>query len=209
MHKQLIVDLQGYWHAGSGRTSGSHVDRLVEKDNAGLPFLSGKHLKGLLRNAVMRAESWQWFDDAHIGENIEQLLFGSKSLPNDDTSRFKTTPGILMISDARLPVAERAYLSSQQAPAPAMREVLYRSLFSTAINHESGTAESQSLRGMEVSVPVTLTSEISLSCEHPNAQQLFACLEQCLPLIDHVGAMRNRGLGRARLSFNSAGEIAV
>ena len=40
------------WHCGSGLAAGADVDTLVVKDKNGLPFVPGKTLKGLIREAV-------------------------------------------------------------------------------------------------------------------------------------------------------------
>lgn len=214
--RTLIVDIQGLWHAGSGRTSGSHVDLTVEKDRFGLPFSGGKHLAGLIRDAIDRAECWGWYqrEDNNGGTPLESLLFGTRT-DADDENRFATEPGVLMVSDARLPSEEHAYLA-QQAPGVdaeiaskviAMREGLYRSLFSTAIDHRTGTAKTNSLRGVEVTIPLRLEAE--LTCDHPDAELLFAYVKKALPLIDHIGGMRNRGLGRAELYFADDKERVV
>jgi CRISPR/Cas system CSM-associated protein Csm3 (group 7 of RAMP superfamily) len=47
----LTIDIRGYWHSGTGRGSGSHLDALVDTAHDGLPYLSGRHIKGLLRDA--------------------------------------------------------------------------------------------------------------------------------------------------------------
>jgi CRISPR/Cas system CMR subunit Cmr4 (Cas7 group RAMP superfamily) len=40
------------WHCGSGLSSGSDLDALVVKDAEGFPFIPGKTLKGLLKEAA-------------------------------------------------------------------------------------------------------------------------------------------------------------
>lgn len=200
--KQLVIDISSYWHAGSGRTSGSHVDRLVEKNSNGLPYLNGRHNKGLIRDAVARAEHWGWFDDLPAIDtnslSLTEWLFGTHSNSNtsSDDTRFDSVAGQLLISNATLSTQEMDILSKQ----PDLRAKLYRHLFSTAIEHATGTAKEHSLRGIEVVIPLTLTAEIECLDSH-QAPQTFEYLSRAITLIDHVGGMRNRGLGRATLSL--------
>jgi len=212
MNKQLTVEIHGYWHAGTGRTSGSHVDSLVEKDDLGLPLLNGRHLKGLLRDAVSRAVHWGWFDELQQDlpvniDDLENWLFGSQSTndnSDDDSSRFNTTPGTLFISSAQLNEGDREILSGEDATE--LKAGLFRHIFSTAIDEKTGTAKNRSLRGAEVVIPLTLYSDITFNGDANIATTVFKVIEQALSLIDHVGGMRNSGLGRATLSLS---EIAL
>lgn len=206
-HARLNLEFRNYWHAGSGKGAGHHVDALCERDHAGLPTLPGRQLKGLLRNAVHRAESWGWLTDLGLPEgplnSHEELLFGSHS---HSESRDATVPGLLQIDSAYLPESEWQYLAE---PTQAlMRKELFGELFSTAIN-ESGSAQRFSLRGLEVCIPLTLHASLQLNItaqqEEIRAQQQdylhagvgLRALEIALPLLDNLGAHRTRGLGEA------------
>ena len=209
MNKQLTVEIHSYWHAGTGRTSGSHVDSLVEKNNSGLPLLNGKHIKGLLRDAVARAADWGWFDEQVQGlpvsaKALEAWLFGTRNASDnsDDSSRFDTTAGVVFVSNAELPEADRLILSQKESSE--LKTGLFRHVFSTAIDEETGTAKDHSLRGAEVVIPLTLHSEITFNGDEKAAPAVFEILTQSLSLIDHVGGMRNRGFGRATLSLDEA-----
>ncbi|WP_421847606.1 RAMP superfamily CRISPR-associated protein [Marinomonas sp.] len=202
MHQQLTINITSYWHAGTGRTSGSHVDSLVEKDASGLPFLNGRHLKGLLRDAITRANEWGWFDDLpsleHGQSSLPDWLFGTRptNTDSDVETRFNTVPGIIAVSNAQLPSADGNLLAN----APELRSELYRHIFSTAIDHHSGIAKEKSLRGIEVTIPLSLYAEVE--CNDSQAEQVFQYLSKAIHLIDHVGGMRNRGLGRAQISLS-------
>lgn len=205
MNKQLTVAIHSYWHAGTGRTSGSHVDSLVEKDKNGIPLLNGKHLKGLLRDAVSRAAYWGWFDDLELpvaNQALAGWLFGSQnnSVNEDDSSRFDTTAGLIFVSNAELPLSDHMILSKKGSEK--LKAGLFRHVFSTAIDEQTGTAKDQSLRGIEVVIPLTLNAEITFNGDQQAATEVFNVLEKSLSLIDHVGGMRNRGLGRATLSLD-------
>ena len=41
-----------YWHVSSGLSGGAALDSYVVKDSAGLPYVPGKTIKGLVREAA-------------------------------------------------------------------------------------------------------------------------------------------------------------
>ena len=45
------IEFFSNWHCGSGLAAGADVDALVIKDQEGLPYIPGRTLKGLLREA--------------------------------------------------------------------------------------------------------------------------------------------------------------
>lgn len=217
----LHIEILHYWHAGTGAGGGSHLDAMTEKDACGLPFLAGKHMKGLLRHAVHRAQHWEWFS---VGvpdgpaPDLETLIFGSRS---QQEKREKTLPGMLRIGDAKLKESESAFLKDNLEYTP----FLYQEIYSTAINAAdsaaAGTAKEHSLRGLEVTLPVVLLAELSLEVTalddaHRKQQQLwldssssFDWLEKVLPLIDSIGAHRTRGLGEAVFTLQTQQKESV
>lgn len=213
--RTISIDLNGYWHAGGGRSSGHHVDAMCERDEASLPILPGRQLKGLLRHAVRRAEAWGWFQDLPVPEGPatthEDLLFGTAS---GETSRSQTHPGVVLVGSARLPANEREWLASPDGSDVA--QSLFDAVFSTAIN-EQGSALPHSLRGMEVAIPCQLQAELDLAltaleperrrqqAEYMRVGHAWNVLEAVMPLLDRVGAHRSRGFGEsiARLSAHA------
>lgn len=209
---RLQIQFTNYWHAGSGRGSGYHLDALCERDGDQLPMLPGRQLKGLLRHAVRRAEAFGWLAEIALPEgplnNHEELLFGSFS---QSESRDATQPGVLQVDSAHLPEAERLWLAaSEQAD---LRAELFGELYSTAIN-EQGSAQRYSLRGLEVCIPLTLQASLSMTGTAQQsalrAQQLayqdagsgWKVLTCALPLLDALGAHRSRGLGEALVTLD-------
>jgi CRISPR/Cas system CSM-associated protein Csm3 (group 7 of RAMP superfamily) len=196
----MEFNIQSYWHIGSGAEGGAYADALVLKDNQQLPYLPGKSIKGLLRDAFTRAEKNQWFNFACTGPDpaeqysLVDLLFGNEN--NDGT----TNQGILQISSAVLSSQEKNYLSQY----PQAKSQLYKVTYSTAIDEETGVAKNTSLRSMEVSVPMLLTAQVAINKTHPEFiknQSLFSgkldeWLAQVVIFITELGAKRHRGLGK-------------
>ncbi len=192
-HATLTIDIQGYWHAGGGRGAGAVLDAVVHKDNLGLPLLPGRHLKGLLRDALHRAALWGW--DGY--DTLAERLFGQTT--ENHSGEQPPSPGCLRVSDARLPDELAAWLGSAEEEAKNQRAELFRSHYVTAIEHESGTAKTHSLRGIEVTIPLQLQAVIAPLPGREPPLDWIEKLHAVLPLIDAVGAHRSRGLGRAQL----------
>jgi hypothetical protein len=207
--RHLHITLAGYWHAGTGKSGGTHVDALTDRDHDNLPFVGGKHLKGLLRHAYLRAVAWQWLATelpSGPAGDWETLLFGSRSQVGASGANL---PGMLLVDDARLAVLEQDYLKQNNH----LSHYCYDSIYSTAITARGAAAEG-SLRGMEVCVPLVLSSRLQLALTavdavHRSQQEELLSLEapwedmaNCLPLIDAIGAHRTRGLGEAVLSLS-------
>ena len=61
----LTFTLLSYWHAGTGAGRGGDADAVVQRDDDGLPYLPGKSVKGLIRDAV---ETYAAFQGGDVGE---------------------------------------------------------------------------------------------------------------------------------------------
>lgn len=200
-HATLSVEILSYWHPGTGRGSSHYLDALPNTDADGLPHLPGRTLKGLVRDGLQRAEAW-----GRLPAGATVALCGS----HEDKTHFSpqaARQGALQFGNAQLPAALRQWLGQ---PAQAgHRQALFRDLFATAVEHERGTAQEQSLRGLRVVVPLTLTAAITLQPEAPQdnlVREWVQHLRTVLPLIRAVGGHRSRGLGRAVLTLQSDGE---
>jgi hypothetical protein len=200
----LQLDFHDYWIAGSGNTSSPWLDEDVDKNSDGLPYYSGKALKGILRDAVRCAQAWGWLQQG-IRSPVVQLatgatladwpaaLFGSAALEHAGLTPDQSLPGTLQIGDALLPLAVQQFLLGRSD----LRAGLQRAIFATALS-DTGTALNQSLRGMEVSVPLTLQAAIRANAlAPPDWQQV---LQRALPLVRALGKRRNRGFGRVSVS---------
>ncbi len=194
MKAQLKIQFTSYWHAGGGRDAGSVLDALVHRDVNGLPVVPGRHLKGLLRDALERAESWAW--QGYAG--LATTLFGART---QSASGPTPTSGCLRIGDGVLPPDIARWLGSEAGAH--LRPGLYRALYATAIEHDSGVARDYSLRGIEVTVPLDLTAVVEEIPGRETPENWMAQLSEVLPLIDALGAYRSRGLGRVQLQLEA------
>ena len=210
MMYQLKFDIKSYWRAGTGRGGGALLDEIVHKDAYGLPCLPGRTVKGLLRDAVFRAEMWGLLTGNVKTPYFTQCWFGEKTIEQAKT-RLETEQGALGVSDAMLDKELRDYLipllSSQdidnQEKGQNLCQGFFHQIHATAIDEKTGSALKQSLRGMEVTIPLTLTANLQVLEESrlivPNWCEE---LEKCLPLIRALGTSRSRGLGRVIVTLH-------
>ncbi|MFH1465587.1 MAG: RAMP superfamily CRISPR-associated protein [Pseudomonadota bacterium] len=212
----LLIDLHGFWHPGTGRGDGAGADAVVHRDGAGLPFLPGRTVKGLLRQAV-RLGVEAGIDG--LSKDVEELLFGSE-LPGFgspdhrvrclEEERFATQAGVLLVGSARLGagIAEatkwQAYAKSEEGAQ--MVQHLLGAISSTALD-EHGVAEDHSLRTIEVVVPVTLYAPLQARSLKPGAPPPnipWEAVDTAVRLfLRAVGSHRNRGLGRCSAAIVS------
>ena len=172
------------WHCGSGLSAGADVDSLVIRDEHQLPYMPGRTLKGILRDA---AEILQ--ELGHIDTYAVHHVFGV------DTEKSKIPPqdGTCHFSNAELSEKlKKALVTGSQS---RYRSLLYRSHASTAID-EKGQANEHTLRRMETVIPLTLFAQI-----YDVPEDRLEMLEMCLRYTKRLGANRNRGLGRCDLSL--------
>lgn len=217
----LSFELLHYWRCGTGKSSGSHVDATVDLDAYGCPFISGSMIKGLLRDAVYRTCLWNsagWSADAlPLPSRLVEILFGSSAVEEvgeEDAGisgsqmfarplRQHTRSGALRVGDAVLEQDVRLWLRDHHVP----RGELFRDVYSTAIAPGTRIAKHGSLRGAQVTIPVTLRATLEImSPEDMEADPAIRkvidnheiILKTALPLVLAVGSGRTRGFGRAR-----------
>lgn len=210
----LRLDMHGYWHPGTGRGDGLAADAVVKRDAFGLPAVPGRSLKGLLRECVRLGSS-----AGLVGDGLEEHLFGTALAPGADVSsdnrvrrleehRFATRPGALRVGTARLgATAAELEMWARFARSEEGRR-LVRTLTDTlsSTKLEDGVAADQTLRTIEVWVPMTLHAHLEYAPpagddERP-PQWSWADLDACVRLfLRGLGSHRNRGLGRCEASL--------
>ena len=181
---KVTFNMQSFWHAGSGYSRGALLDSTVIKTPDGLPYLPGRTVKGLFREAVTILESYQ----KNVEKGTIRQLFGS-AVNLKSENRYSTSPGSLRFSNAALDPAMVNWFNDGHDQA---KEFLFDEFASTKIN-KNGLAEDHTLRNVEVAVPVTLTGYIESDLDSEGWADLMA---RASSLIRYLGTNRHRGLGR-------------
>lgn len=167
------------WHCGSGLAAGADVDALVVKDNNGMPFIPGKTIKGLVRDAFEEIRALQ-------GKEVDKAFLDAFGyFENDDNEMQK---GHMFFANAELEEKEYKAIVSNDAAC-----FMYRDLASTAID-ENGIAKKYSLRKTEVVVPCTMHGAI-----YGVPDDLADEIIDAMKFIKRLGQNRNRGLGRCTI----------
>jgi len=162
------------WHCGSGLSGGAEADATVIKDDRNLPYIAGKTIKGLLKEALE--------DMAEVNKcakDVINAIFGIEAYDNNDKKAF--------FSNATLSKDE------QKDITPALSDFLYHNIASTQIKANS-TAKENSLRVIEVCIPIALEGKITEIA----SQEQIDLLTNALKWVRHLGVNRNRGLGRCK-----------
>lgn len=171
------------WHAGSGLSSGADADAVVIKDKNNLPYLPGKTIKGLLKDVFKDIEEVQ--------PNLLPAGFVKNYFGDYADKKKPSEAGSLFFSNAELSQEEQSQISKD------MTEFLYRNFASTAIE-ENGVAQKNSLRVMEVCIPVQLNGYI----DGVNKSDIDA-FKKAFDYLRHLGINRNRGLGRCKFGIKT------
>lgn len=185
--RDLTIKVHFYspWHCGSGLSAGADADSLVIKDIHGLPFIPGKTIKGLIREAV---EDYACLK----GIDIDLTEAFGKETSTDDFA----PSGKLFFTNAELSPKEKQSIFSNH-----VGEYLYYNKVATAIDPETGSTQEHSLRTIETTVPCDLHAMI-LDVE----DSLVEIIEPALGFIKRIGTGRNRGLGRCKFTIEKGGK---
>lgn len=180
------IEFFSNWHCGSGLASGADLDELVIKDAEGLPFVPGKTMKGLLREAVGNVCSY----NKEYDKSCIKKIFGYDDDETDNKKTSKESKGCAFFSNANLEKEEKdAIISRDLIP------FLYQSVTSTKIDNE-GIAADLTLRKIQTTVSCSLYGCIYDVPE--NDKELFA---DAFRFIKRIGLGRNRGYGRCQISI--------
>jgi hypothetical protein len=187
----LKIELLSFWQAGSSLGKGAESDATALVDDSGLPYLPGRTVKGLLREAVLTCEEY-----CRLPEGTTFSLFGkapSEGEPSD------SSPGILRFDNAKICGTTRSKLLGgvdRSEPEADLRPALFEKISSTSIDQQ-GQAKEHTLRTVEVTLPVTLHAKV-----HGPADSIWVdTLRFASPLVKSLGSHRHRGLGRCRVSL--------
>jgi len=179
---------------GRGEGTAGQVDVEVEHDKFGIPFLNGKAVRSLLRDAWLSMQ-------VHFPElqTAGVRLFGPHG-ELDET-------GILRIGRADIDREARPWIEAavnreinQIAPATILAGFTEIRL-QTSEDRKTGAPERTTLRSMRVIVrDLTLSSPLNWLVT-PNADEL-RCFALAALGTRHAGLSRNRGRGHVRLSLD-------
>lgn len=183
------VEFFSPWHCGSGLSKGGDADAAVIKDSDGLPYIPGKTVKGLLREAVEIVAP----DSCAV-----RKMFGTPS----GNGVKDNIAGCSFFSDAVILEADRSRIVKEKTQA-----YLFDNMTSTAIDGNGGVVDG-SLRTTEVALPCILTGSVkNVPDEFFSQGDSKGLLEKAFGFIKRLGFNRTRGLGRCRFTIVSVEDV--
>ena len=182
MNIEYTIEFFSNWHCGSGLTAGADVDALVVKDGRGLPYVPGRTIKGLLREAAETLGSFE----PELLKHLDAIfgISGDDDKKKDDKPRI----GEAFFKNATL-------VDGDTIVKGGLTAYLYQTFSSTAIDESTGIAAEHSLRRIETVVPCTLKGSILNVPEGGDA-----LLKDAMKMVKRMGTGRNRGYGRCTIS---------
>ena len=180
----LKIEFQSDWHIGSGAGIPGSVDRQVLRDSQGLPYIPGKTLTGILRDAA------EFITDIR-GEKVSLKLFGNQ-LDDETAQRAK-----IGISSAELPKNIRDYILAND-----LTSALFYVQPGIKIDPKTGCSEKDHLFSIEkVRHECVLYSEVFFLEELSDDETKL--LNDAVKAVRRLGGKRRRGAGLCRMNWYS------
>ncbi|MBQ9565166.1 MAG: hypothetical protein IJU98_06215, partial [Synergistaceae bacterium] len=198
------------WHIGSGAGIPGSVDRQVLRDENGLPFIPGKTLTGVLRDAA------EWI--AYIRQDIQKdgtdwkgvvsSLFGEQPETHGGNAEKAAAPAKIGISSAELSEDVKNYIISADKKVN-ISSGLYMAHPGVKIDPATGRAEKDHFFSTErVRRDCVLYANVSCDCElfDDKGKPLNdegELLDEAIKAVRHIGGKRRRGAGECKIKWDN------
>jgi CRISPR-associated protein Csx10 len=206
---QFRLTMLSDWHIGTGAGRPGSVDRLVARDDSGLPYVPAKSLTGVWRDACERVATG--LDGGSTGGWSAWVawLFGDQPALAEKASSLRPRPAAVAIRAARMPETLARRLRPSQNGDEGRRRLRDALTFvkpGLKIDGRSGRAEDRHLRFIEMArMASVLSGEASLTLPEPSRAAALALLVAGSVLVERLGGKRRRGAGRCRLAVEGPG----
>ena len=176
------ITFYSYWHAGGKDGANMEIDNAVLIDKNGLPYIGGKTMKGLIKDAARFIVNYQsdLLEDKFIDKifKVEDREYSEDEIV---TNKFKSAKLSYAIKEEHI-------------------KFLFHKKSSTKII-ENKQADNQSLRTTEVVIPLELEGEIK------NYTGKTEDIKLCFQALKKLGEKRFKGLGRCKVEITKETEI--
>lgn len=201
---QLKLEMLSDWHVGSGMGRPGNIDRLIARDQDGLPYVPAKTLTGIWRDAAERMA--HGLDGGVPGPWSQWVacVFGDQPARGETDPSTRPRPALLSVRPARLRATLRARLRGAEQEACLLRGALTFVKPGVKIDSQSGRAVDDHLRFEEMArLHSVLEAPISISLPADPAERnaVIALLALSTRLVERLGGKRRRGAGRCRLTL--------
>jgi CRISPR-associated protein Csx10 len=199
----ITIQMLSDWHIGSGTGRPGSVDRLIQRDTQGLPYIPAKTLTGILRDGCELVAAGLDESDSGVWHECLEYIFGSQPASPDQEAETKAPlAAALTVRSAHLPLSLQAALHGRTELKSAMTFVKP----GVAIDHDNGTAIPNCLRFEEMARGgCTLTAEYALhlnTLEEGTQLAVASLLQAGSAMVERLGAKRRRGAGKCQISWS-------
>jgi CRISPR-associated protein Csx10 len=202
---ELALTFRSDWHVGSGSGRHGEVDRLVQRDRRGLPYVPGKTMTGIWRDACEVAA--RALDGGAAGgwsAWLEYLFGGQPALWEPGMPPVTPRPAALRVGSLHVPEPAGAVLAAR----PRVREATTFLKPGVRIDGRTGRAAPETLRWVEMAragARLVGTADVAgfPGLEADQRRCVGALLVAGARLVERVGGKRRRGAGRC--TFGVAG----
>lgn len=184
MKHTIYITFSSCWQLGSGYGDGYKSDSTMLRDEEGLLRLSGRTLKGALREGAARLSRCR--DDL---KKAEEIVFGTNSAEDKNNQS-----GLIRVSAGLLNAGLRQALLQNTGCEDILEDLLCRRK-QTALDSEKQIKKG-SLRTIECGIP-GIQFEATVSIENSNIDEkwIYQYLKAVCAAVKSIGSNRSRGLG--------------
>ena len=191
--RSLKIEFQSDWHIGSGFGIPGSVDRQVLRDSRGIPYIPGKTLTGIIRDAAE-------FIAQVRGDRFKKLpskLFGNQPETHGGAENEKAEEAKIGISSAELPKSVCDYIVAND-----LTSALFYVQPGIKIDSKTGCTEKDHLFSIEkVRRECVFYAEVTFFQELSDDE--VKLLDDAIKAVRHIGGKRRRGAGLCRLSWST------
>lgn len=209
LYKKLKIELKSGLCAASGFSYAGVIDSDISYNKNGIPYISGRRLKGCMKEAA---------EMLGIDNDILEKIFGKNG--NNDISGITIGDaypcGWLEINKSIDKLNEDNIISGGYINQQSILELFTTIKAQTEIEKEIGVAKENSLRFtriVEKNNPIdgknmVFEADISLSTEEKETgnikiENIEKELEKIIKATRHIGYMRNRGMGNVKIELEN------
>ncbi|MFO0258704.1 MAG: RAMP superfamily CRISPR-associated protein [Pseudanabaena sp.] len=195
----LNISMLSDWHVGTGAGRVGDIDRLVQRDHNGLPYIPAKTLTGIWRDGCELIATG--LDEGNVNGIWSQwvnYLFGNQPALETEAVEFTPIEATLSVRSAHFPQSFVSAIGSKKLLLEAITFVKP----GISIDPKNGCAKEDFLRFEEmVRAGAVLNSTCQLRLDNLDEQQkqaAFALLIAGTKLIERLGGKRRRGAGKCQ-----------
>jgi len=214
---KLRLEMKSDWHVGTGAGIPGSIDALLARDLDAFPCVPAKTIVGIWRDAMEtltlgldggpeKSDVWQQWLDVIFGSQPNQLGQDEvQALAAQDN--LTPRPSILSLEPARLNENLKGAIN-ESGDDKRLKQALTFIKPNTAIDSDSGTAKTESLRFTEMGrIGTVLQSEFALdfnrleNVSKERKQFIEALLVASAALVERIGGNRRRGSGKCEMQL--------